>query len=247
MTPERNDPCWCGSGKKYKRCHLDHDRQRERQAARNAALEGGVLLDVVATRFGEVAEQMPNFLERVAEPVERLNADFRRRIGSGLADVEASEALKDYLVEIEAEFAKLAAGHSRTWWLYTTRRLEPSPIKGLMSLVDRRAERYPEFGGSVGAAIEVKLPAEELNERSLVALAVALNVSRASAAPLEQQFNVVFPGPTNYVPAGRSLEPVHNILRGFDKEVQLAYGVSGEALLATIWALSSHLARGLHE
>lgn len=21
----RNDPCWCGSGKKYKRCHYDHD------------------------------------------------------------------------------------------------------------------------------------------------------------------------------------------------------------------------------
>lgn len=23
--PGRNDPCWCGSGKKYKRCHLDND------------------------------------------------------------------------------------------------------------------------------------------------------------------------------------------------------------------------------
>jgi uncharacterized protein YecA (UPF0149 family) len=22
----RNDACWCGSGKKYKRCHLDRDR-----------------------------------------------------------------------------------------------------------------------------------------------------------------------------------------------------------------------------
>jgi len=21
----RNDPCWCGSGKKYKKCHLDSD------------------------------------------------------------------------------------------------------------------------------------------------------------------------------------------------------------------------------
>ena len=24
----RNDPCWCGSGKKYKKCHLDADRAR---------------------------------------------------------------------------------------------------------------------------------------------------------------------------------------------------------------------------
>ena len=25
--PGRNDPCWCGSGRKYKKCHLDLDRR----------------------------------------------------------------------------------------------------------------------------------------------------------------------------------------------------------------------------
>jgi hypothetical protein len=25
--PGRNDPCWCGSGKKYKKCHLDADEE----------------------------------------------------------------------------------------------------------------------------------------------------------------------------------------------------------------------------
>ena len=30
-APGRNDPCWCGSGKKYKKCHLEAD-ERERQA-----------------------------------------------------------------------------------------------------------------------------------------------------------------------------------------------------------------------
>lgn len=29
--PQRNDPCWCGSGKKYKKCHLKADEARERQ------------------------------------------------------------------------------------------------------------------------------------------------------------------------------------------------------------------------
>lgn len=24
----RNDPCWCGSGRKYKRCHLAEDASR---------------------------------------------------------------------------------------------------------------------------------------------------------------------------------------------------------------------------
>lgn len=27
--PGRNDPCWCGSGQKYKKCHLDEDRQAD--------------------------------------------------------------------------------------------------------------------------------------------------------------------------------------------------------------------------
>jgi uncharacterized protein YecA (UPF0149 family) len=25
--PGRNEPCWCGSGKKYKKCHLDEDER----------------------------------------------------------------------------------------------------------------------------------------------------------------------------------------------------------------------------
>ncbi|MBN1485037.1 MAG: SEC-C domain-containing protein [Chloroflexia bacterium] len=29
--PGRNDPCWCGSGKKYKHCHLAEDEARERE------------------------------------------------------------------------------------------------------------------------------------------------------------------------------------------------------------------------
>lgn len=28
----RNDPCWCGSGKKYKRCHMDSDARKHSQA-----------------------------------------------------------------------------------------------------------------------------------------------------------------------------------------------------------------------
>lgn len=28
--PGRNDPCWCGSGRKYKKCHMAEDRDKER-------------------------------------------------------------------------------------------------------------------------------------------------------------------------------------------------------------------------
>jgi len=40
----RNDLCWCGSGKKYKKCHLDKDeknRYEEAHAARVAASKQG--------------------------------------------------------------------------------------------------------------------------------------------------------------------------------------------------------------
>jgi len=33
VAPGRNDPCWCGSGKKYKKCHLVEE---EKKAAENA-------------------------------------------------------------------------------------------------------------------------------------------------------------------------------------------------------------------
>jgi len=33
VRPGRNDPCWCGSGKKYKKCHLDADEIADRGGA----------------------------------------------------------------------------------------------------------------------------------------------------------------------------------------------------------------------
>jgi hypothetical protein len=36
-APGRNDPCWCGSGKKYKKCHLDADEAEERGPAERDA------------------------------------------------------------------------------------------------------------------------------------------------------------------------------------------------------------------
>ncbi|MFZ0977021.1 MAG: SEC-C domain-containing protein [Solirubrobacteraceae bacterium] len=41
MAPGRNDPCYCGSGKKYKKCHLDVDRD----AARRAVVEALPMLE----------------------------------------------------------------------------------------------------------------------------------------------------------------------------------------------------------
>lgn len=39
MKPGRNDACWCGSGKKYKKCHLPGDE--EKAAAKSCSLSCG--------------------------------------------------------------------------------------------------------------------------------------------------------------------------------------------------------------
>jgi SEC-C motif len=40
-TLSRNDPCHCGSGKKYKQCHLDQDEAAAREARTKAAATVG--------------------------------------------------------------------------------------------------------------------------------------------------------------------------------------------------------------
>ena len=32
LRPGRNDDCWCGSGKKYKKCHLPEDEKKTAKA-----------------------------------------------------------------------------------------------------------------------------------------------------------------------------------------------------------------------
>jgi hypothetical protein len=32
----RNDPCWCGSGKKYKKCHMQSDEKKRSRARAQA-------------------------------------------------------------------------------------------------------------------------------------------------------------------------------------------------------------------
>ncbi len=38
QKPGRNEPCWCGSGEKYKKCHLPED---EKQAAKVCSINCG--------------------------------------------------------------------------------------------------------------------------------------------------------------------------------------------------------------
>jgi hypothetical protein len=52
-TLSRNDPCHCGSGKKYKQCHLDKDEAAAREArAKEAAKEAPVSAPAAADGAG---------------------------------------------------------------------------------------------------------------------------------------------------------------------------------------------------
>ena len=35
QLPERNEDCWCGSGRKYKKCHLHEDEKKLRKSTAN--------------------------------------------------------------------------------------------------------------------------------------------------------------------------------------------------------------------
>jgi len=58
----RNDLCWCGSGKKYKRCHLAEDTSKRIEAghaARFAARRGGGIVPQSTAKKGKAGRNLP--------------------------------------------------------------------------------------------------------------------------------------------------------------------------------------------
>jgi hypothetical protein len=51
--PGRNDDCWCGSGKKYKKCHLAEDEMKERKVLAEKAAEIAAKLKADQEKDGE--------------------------------------------------------------------------------------------------------------------------------------------------------------------------------------------------
>jgi tetratricopeptide (TPR) repeat protein len=120
VRPGRNDPCWCGSGKKYKKCHLASDEEApptpDRQRLLFDILEGAkkwqTNADIAAAKeqyFGmysphEIAEtEAPAFFEWLIRDFRSLSSgrtaveEFLRRRGHELtaADRRMVEAWRD--------------------------------------------------------------------------------------------------------------------------------------------------------
>jgi SEC-C motif len=80
--PGRNDPCYCGSGKKYKQCHLRSDAEAEREQRER----------IEAARF--LRRDLPRFARD-----ERLRADFDEGLSfywNGYYDAENAGQMSEF-------------------------------------------------------------------------------------------------------------------------------------------------------
>lgn len=88
--PGRNDECWCGSGKKYKKCHLDFDERLEELYLAGEEVPDHGLLKTAADIEGvkKSAEVNVGVLDYVTE-----------RIGPGVTTAQIDQWVHDYTVE----------------------------------------------------------------------------------------------------------------------------------------------------
>lgn len=86
----RNDPCWCGSGLKYKKCHSDFDARLQQLAESGEEVPARALLKTPAEIEGikRSAEVNVGVLDYVAQ-----------RIGAGVSTEEIDRWVYDYTVE----------------------------------------------------------------------------------------------------------------------------------------------------
>ena len=88
--PGRNDECWCGSGKKYKKCHLAEDDRLQ------ALYEAG--FEVPARGLLKTAEDVEGIKRSAAINVGVLDM-VGQRIGPGVTTEEIDRWIYDYTIE----------------------------------------------------------------------------------------------------------------------------------------------------
>lgn len=90
FEPGRNDACWCGSGKKYKKCHLNFDARLQAYYEEGYEVPSRSLIKSAADIEGikKSAEINIGVLDYVAE-----------RIGPGISTAEIDRWIYDYTVE----------------------------------------------------------------------------------------------------------------------------------------------------
>jgi SEC-C motif len=73
--PGRNEPCYCGSGKKYKHCHLAQDEEAEREEFERRAEEARAAAEAAAEA---AADAEPEPARRTVPPHRPAEQPWRR-------------------------------------------------------------------------------------------------------------------------------------------------------------------------
>jgi methionyl aminopeptidase len=83
-----NDPCWCGSGKKYKKCHLsaDHAGAGATEPPRKAGKRNPLILN----------EDERNGMRRAAKANAELMDEVRQLIAPGVTTKQVDDLVKDW-------------------------------------------------------------------------------------------------------------------------------------------------------
>ena len=90
VTPGRNDECWCGSGKKYKKCHLANDERMEELAAQG--------FEVLPRELLKSADDIAGIKHSAEVNVGALDL-VEARIGVGTTTEEIDQWVHDYCIE----------------------------------------------------------------------------------------------------------------------------------------------------
>ena len=89
-SPGRNDECWCGSGRKYKKCHLDFDERLQ------SLYEQG--FEVPQRSLLKTPEEIEGIKRSAAINIGVLDL-VAERIGAGVSTEEIDKWIYDYTVE----------------------------------------------------------------------------------------------------------------------------------------------------
>lgn len=87
---QRNDPCWCGSGKKYKKCHLKADIQSRNEGSKSAAQ-----LDRIE-RSSEYIEGMRKSCRLAADTLKMVGENIRAGITTDTINTWVHEYTLDH-------------------------------------------------------------------------------------------------------------------------------------------------------
>ena len=107
MKIGRNDPCHCGSGKKYKKCCLNRDEEKQREGTRVAAAASSLPSTIVDDT--EKKESMPpqQPIDPKEEKLEALHNDFRFKDYEGRVAIFLNLMDESELLDSEGAFEML--------------------------------------------------------------------------------------------------------------------------------------------